>query len=98
MSKGFNRGYQAGYNDGVAAKAPPPDIFGQNARVTATYMKGDNTVTGYADMTTDLPADALGELVATVINTAWSKGEDPAGAVVVLQFGSVPVTEEINHG
>lgn len=38
------------------------------------------------ECSTDLPADALGEVAAQAINMAWKTGEDPVKFEVVLTF------------
>lgn len=51
------------------------------AKVTVTPSVGKRVLKKFARseyMTTDLPAEALGELVARSLNLAWRAGFDPA--------------------
>lgn len=60
--------------------------FTDAALIRATFCGRGNTYQADIECSTDLPADALGEVVAEVINRAWRSGEDPAGCAVTLVF------------
>ena len=60
--------------------------FTDRALVRATFAGRGNTYQQDIETSTDLPADALGEVVARVLDLASRNGEDPAGMTVVLTF------------
>lgn len=61
-----------------------------NARVTAKIiMHGSHATVLEVKriMSTDLPAEHLGELVCEAVNEAWRSGLDPVNFDVVVVFG-----------
>lgn len=59
------------------------------AKVTATIRNKENGNPMYVEsavMSTDLPAQQLGELVAEVVHQAWKAGVDPVNTQVVIDF------------
>ncbi|QIG74669.1 hypothetical protein EVC12_034 [Rhizobium phage RHph_I42] len=60
-----------------------------DAIVRVTYLNGDTIFQGTDTISSDMPADALGEIVATAMQTAWQKGDDPISATIILTFGKV---------
>ena len=61
----------------------------KNTHVSAEVMELDGVTkicSHETVMTTDLPAEKLGELVAEALNLSWKLGNDPVNTMVVLSF------------
>jgi hypothetical protein len=59
----------------------------KQARVTAKVRQNEKTIAARTyTMSTDLPAEKLGELVSDVLQQAWREGNDPTHGHVVIYF------------
>lgn len=59
------------------------------AKITATVLNKENDNPIYvetATMSTDLPAQQLGELITSVVHQAWKVGFDPVNTKVLVEF------------
>jgi hypothetical protein len=56
------------------------------AHVHVTAIGKLNTATKNYEMTTDLPAENMGEAVCDMLQLLWKWGEDPAKCTLVITF------------
>lgn len=61
----------------------------RKALVTAVAIGQYNTFVVRDEMTTDLPAENLGELTSRAMLQLWRAGEDPVRCTLVITFGTV---------
>jgi hypothetical protein len=59
----------------------------RQAMISATAIGEGNTFTALLETTTDLPPDAIGEVVVMALQRIWRAGEDPTKSVIVIRFG-----------
>lgn len=81
--------YQVSHQLTQEEQAAAPADETKTATVRATYLNGDVIFQTVENISSDMPADALGEIVAGVMQHAWEKGDDPVSATIVLTFGKV---------
>ena len=59
----------------------------KDAAVSVQVRLNEKTIHSVTEhMSTDLPAEKLGELVARAVQTAWSEGHDPVDFHLVVHF------------
>lgn len=61
-------------------------LLDRKAVVTATLLAPGISKEVITEMSQDLPAENLGELVADVIQKGWKAGIDPTASVVIIRF------------
>lgn len=61
----------------------------KRAMIKVTGIGSCNTFMTTIETSTDLPADAFGEVVTETVNKLWRAGEDMKACTIVITFGDV---------